>query len=118
MEILDLNLARHRPGRRQLEAGRKTEVLEPFMELVVPYAGVRPVARIWRPWPRREMPGPAGPEFLEKVASRPWPVQELDQLRQEAAALTPARPAQDSPTLTLTGYLLPGSDLTEALGKP
>jgi hypothetical protein len=117
VEALDLNLARHRPGREQLQSGRGADILEPFMELEIPAPelgrGAPAPSILSRP--RNSWPGWS--DFLEKVASRPWPVKDIEQLRQEAARLTPARPDQTSPALILTGYLLPGRDLTEALGE-
>ena len=116
IEALDLNLARQRPARKEIESQRLTEILEPFMTVTVPApepgCGTPDLAdpagpgNLWPGWP----------DFLEKVASRPWTAQELDKLRQEAEELTAApAPAPDEHSLTLTGYLLPGTDLIAAM---
>jgi len=109
---LDLNLARAYPGRRPLSGGAM-DVLEEFLNVSLEMPA--DLVSLEEIEGRRPFP-PEFIEFLARTAARPWAKEELVELREEAQALTETRlsPDQKTPTMTLTGYLLPGPDLKEA----
>ncbi|MFH1138772.1 MAG: hypothetical protein V1816_22065 [Pseudomonadota bacterium] len=107
ISALDLNLAKLH-GPQKLPTG-KNEILEPFVELRLPLDPADAADR-------DPSPSPAGwSDFLAKVGSRPWPVEDIPALRAEGAALAEslARPLV-GPAVVATGYLLPGADLATA----
>ncbi len=117
---LDQALARTRP-RSVLTASRLTEVLEPFLEVFLPYPN-KSVSLDEIENQRNEMEMRLGSEWLDlmaRVSDRVWTREGLIELKKtfsnmtQKAHLKSAAAAGES-GLALRGYLLPGADLKEA----
>lgn len=125
IEYLDRNLVQTGSG-FDLNTGRRTEVLEPFFEIKLPC----PQGLLYQEdidfgviedYRNRtnELLGPEWAEYIKQVSSKSWSPEELPGLKDRAEALIENlksdKAVPEEPVLSLTGYLLPGRGLDQAL---
>lgn len=113
MTALDINLARRRSA-GDPRPGRETEIIEPLFELPFDRPALQDGASF-----EETGPGPVLPRisaFIDRLASKSWSVNELDQLRKEAEGVIGEEwgAGRGEESLILKAYLLPGRDLKEA----
>lgn len=112
---LDLNLAKSWPV-HEPPSGRNTDVLKPLINISLAGPG-GPLP--WDGIEARRLEIPGWFEFVERVSSRSWKAEELPKLREEAAKLAgvvtnEAAGQGAGESISLTGYLVPGTDCKQA----
>lgn len=110
LSALDVNLAKKLPS-PDLPEKRTMDILEPFIEVKI-------ARNLDSDWDKPAQAPEAWLEFLSRIASRSWKKSELEELRKEAgefaAAFNNSAETEPLETATLTGYLLPGTDLKQS----
>ncbi|MBW2061281.1 MAG: hypothetical protein JRI95_06910 [Deltaproteobacteria bacterium] len=120
IDRLDQTMARTRP-RPDLSMDRRTEALEPFLEIKLPDT-VMSTSFDEIETRRQELRGRLSPEWftlISQVISQTWSRENLVDLKERFSTLVRElqlnpHPDAGESSLTLYGYLLPGTDLKQA----
>jgi hypothetical protein len=111
ISLLDLSLSKFY-GAPNLDTGRTTEVLEPFLSVDVPDPIGMGAADVKDILDLRSGPD-ALYDVIDRIGSHVWKAEDIPELRSDILRLAPPR-NMEAGRLKANGYLLPGHDLKDA----